>query len=188
MSSKLIIETTDIADLMIIHPFVTEDLRGSFIKDFSQEVFNENGFDFNIQEVFYTKSIKGVIRALHFQEKIEQAKLIRCIKGEIFDVVVDLRFGSLTFGKWRSFNLSEYNHVQVLVPKGFAHGYFVIEDAVVSYKCDEKFYPEFDSGIIWNDKEINIDWPLHLIDKIIISDRDRNLITFSEFKMLNGNK
>ena len=182
MTNNFIFEKTDLDGLMIMHPFVSADSRGLFIKDYSQELFLSNKVYFPIQEVFYTKSKKGVIRALHFQENVAQAKLVRCIMGEVYDVVVDLRPSSPTFAEWRAFILSESNKIQLLIPEGFAHGYLVIEDAIVSYKCNEKFYPEFDSGIIWNDRDLNIDWPLHLVDKLIISERDRGLKTFREYK------
>jgi dTDP-4-dehydrorhamnose 3,5-epimerase len=182
MINYIVFESLDIEGLYKIHPFRVYDERGTFTKDFSTESMIQNKFDFNIVEVFYTNSYKGVIRALHFQSIKEQAKLIRCISGKIFDVVVDLRTDSPTFGQWRSFILSEENSLQLLIPKGFAHGYLVLENAIVSYKCDEKFYAEYDSGIKWNDKDLKIDWPLDLVEEnIIISERDQNLKSFREY-------
>jgi dTDP-4-dehydrorhamnose 3,5-epimerase len=171
-----------------IRPFISSDERGSFVKDYSQEVFNSWGIEHELKEVFYTKSVKGVIRALHFQRVKEQAKLIRCIAGKIFDVVVDLRFESETLGKWESFYLTGDNCESVLIPQGFGHGYLVLEESIVSYKCAEKFYGEYDDGIIWNDPQLAISWPLHLIDSIILSDRDMGLQSFSSYKKIQEKK
>jgi dTDP-4-dehydrorhamnose 3,5-epimerase len=134
-----------------------------------------------LKEVFYALSRKGVIRGIHFQRVKEQAKLVRCIKGKIFDVVVDLRKNSPTTGQWEGFYLDEDNKNEILIPPHFGHGYLVLEDAIVSYKCAEKFYDEYDDGIIWNDKTINIDWNIRQDSKIILSERDKNLQTFQDF-------
>lgn len=174
---------TDINDLIMIKPFVANDLRGSFIKDYSNEIFSQNGFKYDLKEIFYTYSHKGVIRALHFQRVKQQAKLVRCVSGKIFDVVVDLRKDSPTFRKWLGFELSNSNNIELLIPKSCAHGYLVLEEAIVSYKCDEKFYPEFDDGIIWNDPDIGVDWPLDLVEnKVILAEKDKNLQSFKHFE------
>ncbi len=134
--------------------------------------------------MFYTVSYKGVIRALHFQEVKQQAKLVRSIKGKIFDVIVDLRKNSPTYKEWRGFYLSDENNIELLVPEHFAHGYLVLEDSIVSYKCAEKFYGEYDSGIMWNDETLNINWPLDEIggiENIILSEKDQNLQSFKNF-------
>ena len=168
----------------LISSFYSSDIRGGFCKDFSKETFLQNGIDYDLKEVFYTYSHKGVIRALHFQRVKQQAKLVRCVKGRVYDVVCDLRKDSTTFKKWLGFELTEENHQELLVPEGFGHGYLVLEDSIVSYKCGEKFYGEYDDGIIWNDKTLDIEWPLELIggeDKLILSDKDKNLSTFEEF-------
>jgi len=181
-------ERTGFAGLIKVSPFVAEDARGCFIKDYAFELFKNNGIELELKEVFYTHSKKGVIRAIHFQEVKEQAKLVRVVKGKIYDVVVDLRPGSETFGKWLGFYLSDENFEQLYIPGGFGHGYLVLEDSVVSYKCDEKFYAEHDSGVIWNDADIDIKWPLELVEnRVIISDRDRNLQSFKEFKARKEN-
>ena len=183
MAAPFKFEKTKLEGLIKISPFVAQDNRGAFIKDYALELFQSNGIDLHLQEVFYTESKKGVIRAIHFQEVKEQAKLIRVIKGKIFDVAVDLRPASSTYGQWLGFYLSDENKEELYIPRGFGHGYLVLEDSIVSYKCDEKFYPEFDSGIIWNDPEIAINWPLDMVkNNIILSERDKNLKTFNMFK------
>lgn len=174
-----------LSDSFLIEPFVVNDKRGSFIKDYSQEVFEDNGIFHELKEVFYTISKKGVIRAIHFQRVKEQAKLVRCISGEIFDVIVDLRPDSPTFKKWLGFNLSGENMRQLYIPPGFGHGYLVLKDAIVSYKCDEKFYPEYDTGIIWNDPTIGIKWPLEKIsNSLILSEKDENLPSFIDYFLI----
>ena len=127
---------TDFEGAYLIKPFCATDVRGAFIKDYSKEVFEANGLEHNLAEVFYTVSHKGVIRALHFQRVHEQAKLVRCIKGKVFDVIVDLRPDSPTFKKWQGFYLSEENMNELYVPEHFAHGYLVLEPSVVSYKSN----------------------------------------------------
>ena len=168
-----------------IASFYAPDNRGGFCKDFSAEVFEENKIQFNIQEIFYTYSLKGVIRAIHFQNVFQQPKLVRCIKGHIYDVIVDLRKESPTFKKWMGFDLTEGNHLELLIPERFGHGYLVLEDSIVSYKCSEKFYAKYDSRILWNDPDLNIAWPLELIGgekNLIISEKDKNLQSFKNFE------
>lgn len=177
-----------IEGVFLITPFCAQDNRGMFIKDYSVDIFEQNNIQHNLKEVFYTYSRKGVIRAMHFQREKQQAKLVRCISGKVFDVVADLRKSSKTFGKWMSFELSQENQHEILIPEGCAHGYLVLEDAVVSYKCAEVFYAEYDDGIIWDDPDLNIQWPLDLIggkEKLIISEKDKKLNSFMEYKM-NG--
>jgi len=167
-----------------ITSFYAPDLRGGFCKDYSKEIFQNNGLTYNLSEVFYTYSHKGVIRALHFQRIKQQPKLVRCIHGHVYDVIVDLRKNSPTFKKWIGFDLTEENHVELLVPAGFAHGYLVLEESIVSYKCSEKFYKEYDSGIKWDDPDIAVKWPLSKIggrEKIILADKDNNLPSFKDF-------
>ncbi|UTY30788.1 dTDP-4-dehydrorhamnose 3,5-epimerase [Treponema putidum] len=178
----------EIEGVFLITPFCAKDNRGMFIKDYSVDIFEQNNIQHNLKEVFYTYSHKGVIRAMHFQREKQQAKLVRCISGKIFDVVVDLRKISKTFGKWISFELSQKNQHEILIPEGCAHGYLVLENSVVSYKCAEVFYSEYDDGIMWDDPDLNIQWPLDLIggrEKLVISEKDRKLNSFMEYKM-NG--
>lgn len=184
MIQKFEFFNTDIEGLIEINVFNASDLRGCFTKDYSKEIFEQNGIKHDLKEVFYTTSYKGVIRALHFQRVKQQPKLIRCIHGHIWDVVVDLRKDSKTFKQWRAFDLCGNVYKEILIPAGCAHGYLVLEDSIVSYKCSEKFYGEYDDGIIWNDTSINVNWPFELIggsNNIILADKDKNLQTFDEF-------
>lgn len=181
---KFEFQELDLEGAYLIKPFYSTDNRGGFIKDYNEEVFAENGIRHELKEVFYTISKRGAIRALHFQLVKQQAKLVRCISGHVYDVIVDLRPDSATFGQWRGFHLTGENTHMLLVPKFFGHGYLVIEDSVVSYKCGEVFYGEGDSGIIYNDPDIGIEWPFELIggeNNLIISDKDMGLMSFKEY-------
>ena len=183
MNTKFNFEKTQIEGLIKVIPFNAEDVRGRFTKDYSKEVFEANGISHNLAEVFYTTSHKGVIRALHFQRVKQQPKLVRCICGHVWDVVVDLRKDSPTFKKWLAFDLTGENNVEVLVPAGCAHGYLVLEHSVVSYKCAEKFYGEYDDGIMWNDPDIGVEWPLDKIggeQNLILAEKDKNLQSFAQ--------
>lgn len=183
MIQKFEFHETEIKDLIEVTPFNADDVRGCFTKDYSKEVFETNGITHDLAEVFYTTSFKGVIRALHFQREKQQAKLVRCIYGHVFDVVVDLRPDSPSFKKWLGFDLTGENKKELLIPGGCAHGYLVLEESVVSYKCGEKFYGEFDDGIMWNDPDIAVEWPLDKIggiDNLILADKDKNLQSFAE--------
>ena len=172
---------TFIENLLVIEPQLFRDDRGFFY-----ESYNKKKLDKKIKIVFVqdneSKSIKGVIRGLHFQAPpFEQTKLIRCISGSILDVAVDLRKNSKTYGKSFSIELSSENNKQLFVPKGFAHGFQVLsETAIVNYKVDNFYNPKSDSGIIWNDKDLSIDWNLDL--KPILSKKDLKLISFKELK------
>lgn len=173
-----------------VTPFFANDVRGGFLKDYSKEVFEQNGIHHDLKEVFYTISHKGVIRAMHFQRVKQQAKLVRCVVGKVYDVIIDLRKGSPTFGKWQGFYLTQDNMVELLVPEGFGHGYLVLEDSIVSYKCGEKFYGEYDGGIKFDDEDMGIVWPYEEIggkENIIIAEKDKNLPTFKEFLDNYGN-
>ena len=171
----------------IIKPFCSWDNRGFLIKDYNINIYNKNDIEHQLNEVFYTVSKKGVIRAMHCQIIKQQAKLIRCIKGHIYDVIVDLRRESPTYGKWQGFDLSDVNNNCLYIPGDFAHGYLVLEDSIVSYKCNEVFYGEYDTGFLWNDEEVDIKWPLDKIggpENIIISEKDMGLKGFKEFETL----
>jgi dTDP-4-dehydrorhamnose 3,5-epimerase len=184
MMQKFEFMHTQLEGLIKITPFNADDVRGCFTKDYSKEMFEQNGIKHDLQEVFYTTSYKGVIRALHFQREKQQPKLVRCIYGHVYDVVVDLRKDSTAFKKWLGFDLIGEQHNEILVPAGCAHGYLVLEPSIVSYKCSEKFYGEYDDGIIWNDKDINIKWPLEKIggiEKLILAEKDKNLQSFNDF-------
>ena len=181
MSQMWNVKETKFHDVKLIHPFIAQDTRGSFVKDYSEEVFKQHGLCHDIKEVFYTSSHKGVIRAIHFQREYPQGKLVRCISGHIYDVVVDLKKNSPTFGMWEGFHLR--GEEELLIPGHYGHGYIVFEPSIVAYKCNEKFYSQFDDGIIWNDVDINIDWMIDRVgSEIIISEKDRGLQTFKQFK------
>ena len=168
----------------LIEPLNSTDDRGAVVKDYSLSIFRENGINHVLKETFYTISRKGVIRAIHFQEVNHQPKLVRCISGKIYDVIVDLRPTSPTFKKWIGIYLTGDNMRELLIPGHFGHGYLVIEDSIVSYKCAEEFNSEFDSGIIFNDKVLSIDWPFDEIGgkkNIIISKKDKALQSFEEY-------
>lgn len=184
MIQKFEFKETAIKGLIEVTPFNADDVRGCFTKDYSKEVFEANGIKHDLQEVFYTTSHKGVIRALHFQREKQQPKLVRCISGHVYDVVVDMRKKSSTFKQWLGFDLIGEKHNEILVPAGCAHGYLVLEPSIVSYKCSEKFYGEFDGGIKWDDPDINVEWPLDKIggrENMILADKDKELPTFKEF-------
>ena len=189
MIKKFAFNETEIEGLIEVTPFNADDIRGCFTKDYSKEVFEQNNIKYDLAEIFYTTSHRGVIRALHFQRVKQQPKLVRCIYGHVFDVVVDLRKKSKTFKKWLGFDLTGDNKKEILIPAGCAHGYLVLEHSIVSYKCAEKFYGEYDDGILWNDPDINVKWPLELVggeENIILADKDKNLQSFAEFMSKYG--
>ena len=185
MIQKFEFKNTEIDGLFEINSFNNDDNRGCFTKDYSKEIFGQNGITHDLAEVFYTTNHKGVLRGMHFQREHQQPKLVRCITGHVYDVIVDMRPVSSTFKKWLGFDLIGEKHNEILVPGGCAHGYLVLEEnSVVSYKCAEKFFPECDGGILWNDNTIGIDWDLGRIggrDKMIIADKDLQLPGFEEF-------
>jgi dTDP-4-dehydrorhamnose 3,5-epimerase len=184
MIQNMSAELLELKDSYMIKPFVAEDERGAFVKDYSKSFLASIGIHHLIQEVFYTISHKGVIRAIHFQNVKQQAKLVRCVSGKIYDVIVDLRCDSAQFGKWRGYTLSGDNYNELLVPQGFGHGYLVLEESIVSYKCAEDFYGEYDDGVIWNDADLGIEWPLDEIGgiaNVIVSQKDKNLQSFQHF-------
>lgn len=189
MIQKFEFNETKIPGLIEINSFNADDIRGCFTKDYSKEVFEANGISYDLAEVFYTTSHKGVIRALHFQRVVPQPKLVRCIWGHVWDVVVDLRVDSPTFKQWLAFDLIGEKHNEILIPAGCAHGYLVLEDSIVSYKCSEKFYGEYDDGIMWNDPDIAVKWPLEKIGgekNLILAEKDMNLQSFSELMRKYG--
>ena len=190
MIQKFSFEELPLNGAYLIKPFYADDLRGGFVKDYSTELLLANGIDYQLAETFYTISHKGVIRALHFQEVNQQPKLVRCISGKVFDVIVDLRPESPTFKKWIGFYLTGENMNELLIPAHFAHGYLVIEDSIVSYKCATAFDGEHDSGIIYNDPEIGVKWPYEEVGgakNLIISEKDTNLQTLKDY-ITNGCK
>lgn len=175
---------TPIQDLYIIEPKVFEDDRGYFFESYNKLNFEKYGINISFVQDNQSKSNYGVIRGLHFQKQPKaQTKLVRVLEGTIFDVAIDCRKNSSTFGKWFGVELSADNKKQFLIPKGFAHGFSVIsEKAIVFYKCDEFYSPENDAGILFNDPEINIDWKIPESD-IILSSKDMNQPLFKDTEL-----
>lgn len=174
---------TAIEDVLIIEPKVFEDKRGYFFESYSQRVFSKEVKDVTFVQDNESKSSYGVIRGLHFQKPpYAQSKLVRVIKGRVLDVAVDIRKGSPTYGKWVSCELTEDNHRQFFIPKGFAHGFSVLsKTAVFQYKCDEFYHPESEGAILWNDPQINVDWKLPMND-VILSEKDNRNPLFDDFE------
>ena len=169
--------------IYIIEPKVFGDNRGYFMETYNKEQFAEVGLNMTFVQDNESKSSKGVLRGLHFQKKHSQGKLVRVTKGEVFDVAVDLRTGSKTYGQWEGVILNKENKKQFYIPKGFAHGFLVISDeAVFNYKCTDFYAPEYDGGVMWNDPDINIKWPLEGIENILLSEKDK---THPNLKDLN---
>ena len=176
---------TSIKDVYIIEPTVFGDNRGYFMETYSDAEFAEIGLNYNFVQDNQSKSSKGVLRGLHFQKENTQAKLVRCIKGEVFDVAVDLRPGSETYGKWEGVILSEENKKMFMIPRGFAHGFLVLSDeAEFAYKCDDIYNHEAEGGLAWNDKDVNIDWPLGdmKIEDLLTSEKDAKWPSLKELK------
>lgn len=176
----MIVEETYLKGCYIITPRVFEDERGYFFENFNKKIFEkEIGIITNFVQDNESKSNKGVLRGLHFQTgKHAQSKLVRVSKGKVLDVCVDIRKGSSTFGKYLSVILDDKTHKQLYIPKGFAHGFLVLEDdTIFSYKCDDFYNKDAEGGIIYNDKDLNIDWNF-AEDLLIISDKDKYLPTF----------
>ena len=164
---------TPIKDLVIIEPKVFGDERGYFYEAYNKNTFHELGLDYVFVQDNQSFSRKGVLRGLHFQKNYPQAKLVRVIEGEVFDVAVDLRKDSPTFGKWYGVVLSGENKKMFMIPRGFAHGFLVLsETATFSYKCDDFYHPKDEGGIIYNDPTIGVEWP-KLDCEIILSEKDK---------------
>ena len=172
-----------IPDIILIKPTVFEDDRGFFMESYHIDKFNSGGIKCNFVQDNHVRSVYNILRGLHFQVKYPQAKLLRCLKGKVFDVAVDIRQGSPTYGQWVGEEISEDNKYQLFIPGGFAHGYYVMSDtAEISYKCSEIYHPEDEQGIRWDDPEIGIEWPE---TKPVLSDKDIKLPTLHS---LNLNK
>lgn len=177
--TRFAIESQKIAEVKLITPFYTEDERGFFLKSFEKDIFSEFGLENVISEDFESYSKHGVIRGMHFQTKNPQIKLVRAVSGIVHDIVVDIRKNSPTFGKYVDVILSDQNHLALWIPKGFAHGFEVIsEGALMSYKCIGKYESGYDTGIFWNDSDLQLPW---MSSSPIISSRDRELPSLSEF-------
>lgn len=175
---------TGFSGLYVIQPKVFSDVRGYFFESYRHEYLLNAGIDFTPVQDNESKSVKGVIRGLHYQlNPFAQSKLIRVVFGEIYDVVIDLRKNSSKFGKWYGIELNSENKTQLFIPKGFAHGFSVLSDTtVIQYKCDNFYNPEFERGITVNDRELNINWKLGKYMPVI-SDKDLKHPNFKDAEM-----
>lgn len=176
---------TSIEGVYIIEPTVFGDERGYFMETYSKPDFEEIGLKYDFVQDNQSKSKKGVLRGLHFQKMHTQAKLVRVIKGEVFDVAVDLRKNSKTYGKWEGVILSEENKKMFMIPKGFAHGFLVLSDeAEFTYKCDDIYCHEAEGGLAWNDPDVAIDWPLGdmKLSELLTSEKDAKWPSLRELK------
>lgn len=182
------IEELGISGVFKIKPFFYEDERGYFIKDFDASIFSQSVIgNIVLKEEFYSKSTKGVVRGMHFQTKMPQSKIVSCICGRIYDVVVDLRRDSDSFGKYIGIELSEYNHSSLFVPQGCAHGFMALEDNTITYyKCDNDYLKDNDATIKWDDDDLKIKWPMDLIATSILSKRDASAMSFAHFCNVYG--
>lgn len=175
---------TPIQDLLILKPRVFEDKRGFFCETYNEKTFQEAGINIHFCQDNQSKSSYGVVRGLHYQlAPHSQSKLVSVVQGKVWDVAVDLRKDSPTFGQWYGVELSLENHIQFLIPKGFAHGFSVLsETAVFSYKCDDYYNPAAERGILFNDPALNIDWKVPA-NEAIVSEKDLNHPLFSKAEM-----
>jgi len=171
---KIKVTACEIQGLYVIEPTVFKDERGYFVETYNQNDFREAGLDMVFVQDNQSMSVKGVLRGLHFQKQFPQGKLVRVVKGTVFDVAVDLRAGSATYGKWFGVELSAENKKQFYIPEGFAHGFLVLsEEAEFAYKCTDFYHPGDEGGLLWCDEEIGIDWPADDDMQLIISEKDQ---------------
>lgn len=181
--SNYIFNKTKIKDLYVIDLKIHGDNRGYFMETYKASDFSSAGLNYKFIQDNQSRSKKGVLRGLHFQRNYPQAKLVRVLNGEVFDVAVDLRNGSETYGQWVGVSISGENHRQFMIPRGFAHGFVVVSDyAELAYKCDELYHPEDEGGIAWNDPDVSVNWPY--VGEIILSEKDKNYPTLAECKMM----
>lgn len=171
---KIKVTRCDIEGLCVIEPTVFKDERGYFVETYNQNDMKEAGLDMVFVQDNQSMSVKGVLRGLHFQKEFPQGKLVRVIRGAVFDVAVDLRANSKTYGKWFGVELTEENKKQFYIPEGFAHGFLVLSDeAEFAYKCTDFYRPGDEGGIKWNDPDVGIHWPIEKDMKLIISEKDQ---------------
>lgn len=171
---KIKVTTCGIEGLYVIEPTVFKDERGYFMETYNQNDFKEAGLNMTFVQDNQSMSVKGVLRGLHFQKQYPQGKLVRAVRGTVFDVAVDLRSDSKTYGKWFGVTLSAENKKQFYIPEGFAHGFLVLSDeAEFAYKCTDFYHPGDEGGLLWSDPEIGVDWPIEPGMELIISDKDK---------------
>ena len=174
------VEKTPIEGVLLLKPKVFGDERGYFVETWQKERYEELGINLPFVQDNHSKSTKGILRGLHYQKKHPQGKLVMVSYGEVFDVAVDIRPNSATFGKWYGAILSQENQHQLWIPPGLAHGFLVLSDvAHFHYKCTDFYYPDDEGSIIWNDNTINIDWPI--LDEIKLSNKDKVANSFDEY-------
>lgn len=181
--NKIHVENVNIEGVKVITPTVYGDHRGYFMETYNENEFVSEGINCHFVQDNQSASTKGVLRGLHYQKTHPQSKLVRVLVGEVFDVCVDLRKGSKTYGKWFGLVLSGENKKQLFIPKGFAHGFLVLSDyAEFAYKCDDFYHPEDEGGIIYNDPDIGVKWPS--LEGIKLSDKDSKLPRIKDSKMV----
>lgn len=177
---------TTIPGLKTIETKLHVDPRGYFMESYHQKAFQAGGIEAVFVQDNQSMSMKGVLRGLHFQKKNPQGKLVRVIKGEAYDVAVDLRKNSSTYGKWEGFYLSDQESRMIYIPEGFAHGFLVLSEKVeFAYKCTHFYEPQHEDGIIFNDPDLNIAWPLARIQVMLLSENDKKLKSFKAFNQEN---
>ena len=180
-SGNFTFTSTSIEGVTIVDPTPYGDARGYFMETYKRSDFEAGGIDCEFVQDNQSSSTKGVLRGLHFQIDHPQSKLVRVFEGEVFDVCVDLRRGSKTFGQWEGVVLSGDNHRQFFIPRGFAHGFYVMSDtAVFAYKCDDVYHPGDEGGLMWNDPQIGVEWP-KMDAEPLLSDKDRVHPSFAEW-------
>lgn len=173
---------TEIEGLWRIQPRYFLDERGYFLKCFEKTVFQKKGLPVTFGEDNESLSCKGTLRGIHFQHEYPQGKLVRVCSGAVFEVAVDLRPDSPTFGKWQGFELTEENKTMLYLPEGFGSSFLALTDhTIFTYKCTDRYSPKYEDGIQWNDPDIGIEWPLDRVDKLIISQRDQKHQSFAEY-------
>lgn len=173
---------TSIDGLLLISPRYFTDERGYFLKSFEKHVFQEHGLPTTFGEDNESLSCKGTLRGIHFQYEYPQGKLVRVSSGAVYEVAVDLRIDSPTFGQWEGFELSEENKRMLYLPEGFGSAFLALRDhTVFTYKCTDRYSPKYEDGIQWNDPDLNIDWPLDQVESLIISERDQHHQTLKEY-------
>ena len=171
---KIKVTACEIEGLYVIEPTVFKDERGYFMETYNQNDFKEAGLNMTFVQDNQSMSVKGVLRGLHFQKQYPQGKLVRAVRGTVFDVAVDLRSDSKTYGKWFGVTLSAENKKQFYIPEGFAHGFLVLSDeAEFAYKCTDFYHPGDEGGLLWSDPEIGVEWPIEPGMELIISEKDK---------------
>lgn len=172
---------TKLEDVLIVEPRAFVDPRGYFMESYHEQRYKENGIEATFVQDNLSYSVQGTLRGLHYQLPHSQAKLVQVLKGEVFDVAVDIRRGSPSFGQWEGVVLSSDNRLQLFIPEGFAHGFCVLsKEAIFHYKCSDIYSPEAQGGVIWNDSELSISWP---VNKPLVSDKDMAFLPLSEIEI-----